>query len=615
MPIIVLKNPKSFARECEGKNITLDLLNEAKMCIGAQTVCKMFIGKSSRGDEGYISASSLDTWIATLNFVKNNPDKEDGDRFSGARMLEKYGDAWDKYVAFIKTPISDETVNSWENLSNVKLGDAASAVGITMGIRNNKAVQSLRTRLHDMVKRRQELFWDLSGGSNSDIGEASAGAETSSCEGGQTRTGLAVIEKVDYKFNNTLTLHKMCKNRGIFSAKLTKDAMIKLLEEDDEKIPAQVCNDINYEKMKISDLKNICKEKKLTNYNKLNKPALINKILSENKNVSEIKEIKNTSIDITQDTSTCTNENKKIKEIKPIILTKKPLVLNDITIEVDPVSMLINATQMCKAAGKLFGHYKSLDSTQTYLQALESNIGIPILELITVDVGGNHSGTFVHRLVAVHLAQWLSPSFAVQVSLWVNEIMITGKVEIGNELNTEEIDNIWKKRVEEQDKYINQINILIKDSPVEERLNRTQSDKEAEYLETNFEWYKYTNHCVLYLAYIGDGLIKLGYSDCGLVDREKKHMSSGNEFDQFRMIAAFNISSRKMETIIKDLLTRYRIKYNKQYEIYKPENTLDNFCKMVESLLKDNDLKYQNELLIKEICRLKEIIKSTGVSV
>ena len=367
--------------------------------------------------------------------------------------------------------------------------------------------------------------------------------------------------------------------------------------------------------MKISDLKNICKDKKLTNYTKLNKPALINKILSENKNVSEIKEIKNTSIDITQDTSTCTNENKKIKEIKPIILTKKPLVLNDITIEVDPVSMLINATQMCKAAGKLFGHYKSLDSTQTYLQALESNIGIPILELITVDVGGNHSGTFVHRLVAVHLAQWLSPSFAVQVSLWVNEIMITGKVEIGNELNTEEIDNIWKKRVEEQDKYINQINILIKDSPVEERLNRTQSDKEAEYLETNFEWYKYTNHCVLYLAYIGDGLIKLGYSDCGLVDREKKHMSSGNEFDQFRMIAAFNISSRKMETIIKDLLTRYRIKYNKQYEIYKPENTLDNFCKMVESLLKDNDLKYQNELLIKEICRLKEIIKSTGVSV
>ena len=284
------------------------------------------------------------------------------------------------------------------------------------------------------------------------------------------------------------------------------------------------------------------------------------------------------------------------------------------TIEVDPVSLMINATQMCKAAGKKWNNYFQLDGTKDYLQALESIIGIPIIELVHANVG-HTGGTWVHRLVAVHLAQWLSPSFAVQVSLWVNEIIITGKVEIGNELNTEEINNILKKKIEEQDKYISQINILIKDSPLEERLNRTQSDKEAEDLETNFEWYKYTNHCVLYLAYIGDGLIKLGYSDCGLVDREKKHMSSGNEFDQFRMIAAFNISSRKIETVIKDLLTRYRIKYNKQYEIYRPENTLDNFCKMVESLLKDNDLKYQNELLIQEICRLKEIIKSTCVLV
>ena len=419
MPTIVLSNPKSFARECEGKNINLDLLNEAKMCIGAQTVCKMFIGKSTRGADGHISSTTLDNWIETLNFVKNNPDKEDNDRFSGVRMLEKYGDAWDKYVAFVKTPIPDETVNSWENLSNVKLGDAASAVGITMGIRNSEAVKSLRTRLHDMVKRRKELFWDLdlSGGS------APAGTETSSCEGGQPRTGLTSLEKVDYKFNNTLTLHKMCKNRGIFSAKLTKDAMINLLEEDDRKIPAQVGDDINYEKMKTAVLKNICKEKKLTNYNKLNKPALINKILSENKNVSEIKEIKNASIDITQDTSTnntsstCTNENKKIKETKPIILSKKPLVLNDITIEVDPVSLMINATQMCKAAGKLFANYKQLDGTKDYLQSLESIIGIPIIELVQANVG-HTGGTWVHRLVAVHLAQWLSPSFAVQVSLW-----------------------------------------------------------------------------------------------------------------------------------------------------------------------------------------------------
>ncbi len=121
--------------------------------------------------------------------------------------------------------------------------------------------------------------------------------------------------------------------------------------------------------------------------------------------------------------------------------SNKPLVLNNITIEVDhfsgakgdPKSLMINATQMCKAAGKLFADYQRLSGTKDYFQALESVMGIPITELIKVTRGGNSNeqGTFVHRLVAVHLAQWLSPSFAVQVSIWVNELMITGKVEIG----------------------------------------------------------------------------------------------------------------------------------------------------------------------------------------
>jgi len=36
---------------------------------------------------------------------------------------------------------------------------------------------------------------------------------------------------------------------------------------------------------------------------------------------------------------------------------KKPLVLNGMVIEVDPVTSMVNATQMCLAGGKLFGDY------------------------------------------------------------------------------------------------------------------------------------------------------------------------------------------------------------------------------------------------------------------
>lgn len=37
---------------------------------------------------------------------------------------------------------------------------------------------------------------------------------------------------------------------------------------------------------------------------------------------------------------------------------RKPLVLNGLVVEVDPDTFMVNATQMCKAAGKLFGDYR-----------------------------------------------------------------------------------------------------------------------------------------------------------------------------------------------------------------------------------------------------------------
>lgn len=84
----------------------------------------------------------------------------------------------------------------------------------------------------------------------------------------------------------------------------------------------------------------------------------------------------------------------------------------------------INATAMCKAAGKLFGHYRENGTTKEFLQELETDIGIPISGLVQTIKGGNApQGTWVHPQVAINLAQWLSPKFAVQVSKWVHEWM------------------------------------------------------------------------------------------------------------------------------------------------------------------------------------------------
>lgn len=88
----------------------------------------------------------------------------------------------------------------------------------------------------------------------------------------------------------------------------------------------------------------------------------------------------------------------------------------------------INATAMCKAANKEFGHYNSNATTKAFLTELSSEIGIPISELVQSLSGGNPAlqGTWVHPQVAIHLAQWLSPAFAVQVTKWVYDWMVVG---------------------------------------------------------------------------------------------------------------------------------------------------------------------------------------------
>lgn len=82
-----------------------------------------------------------------------------------------------------------------------------------------------------------------------------------------------------------------------------------------------------------------------------------------------------------------------------------------------------DATAMCQANGKLWGHYISNQRTTDYLQALAASLGIPADQLvITTTTGPNHlRGTWAHPRLAVDLARWLSPQFAVWMDGWLLE--------------------------------------------------------------------------------------------------------------------------------------------------------------------------------------------------
>jgi len=89
----------------------------------------------------------------------------------------------------------------------------------------------------------------------------------------------------------------------------------------------------------------------------------------------------------------------------------------------------INATAMCNAVGKKFNDYTRQASTKEFVEALKSDTGIPVTELIQTVSGGDpaRQGSWVHPDLAINLAQWLSPKFAVMVSKWVREWLAGGR--------------------------------------------------------------------------------------------------------------------------------------------------------------------------------------------
>jgi hypothetical protein len=110
----------------------------------------------------------------------------------------------------------------------------------------------------------------------------------------------------------------------------------------------------------------------------------------------------------------------------------QPLDLgNDLYIE-NREDGYIDVTNLCKAGGKVFNDWHSLDKTKEYLKTLSNNIGI-MLSLLVIhqaDTTANQA-TWVHPYVAINIAQWISPQFDVKISSWIYEVMLNGKIDIG----------------------------------------------------------------------------------------------------------------------------------------------------------------------------------------
>ena len=70
----------------------------------------------------------------------------------------------------------------------------------------------------------------------------------------------------------------------------------------------------------------------------------------------------------------------------------------------------INLTEMCQANGKRLDNWLRLKQTQDYISVLRQSLTSEVLES---EVGGSNPGTWGHPSLAINLARWISPEFAV----------------------------------------------------------------------------------------------------------------------------------------------------------------------------------------------------------
>jgi KilA-N domain len=343
---------------------------------------------------------------------------------------------------------------------------------------------------------------------------------------------------------------------------------------------------LNYQLMNIFKLREIAKEHGIST--NLNKEDMINEIkaFQENDSISiEYAEMSTSRLKLlAKDRGLLEYNNLKKDELVESLKRldseeqnerdkKDYITLGGIEIISRPEDGYINATQLCKAGRKEYSSWFRNTKTFDFLNELETVLQICRTEILKINNGGIDQHTWVHPRVAIHIAQWVSPKFAVLVTGWIQTLLSTGSVSI--------------------------------ERPVKAFSTLTEMDVEAEELEQQIKLEEYTTHSVIYVSYIGKGLLKVGFSDGRLLQRNKKHTSTESMYSQWRFVQLTKVSGKPIEKMLHDFLVPYQTEFNKQKEIYKPTKTISAFLDMITTFLSDNDLPMKIRKLEKRIYELE----------
>jgi hypothetical protein len=276
---------------------------------------------------------------------------------------------------------------------------------------------------------------------------------------------------------------------------------------------------------------------------------LINLIVDKTNTIEELK----TKIDENK------INNNSLIEILP---KQQTLNLNDVVVISRSEDNYINATQLCQAGGKQFAHWYSLDSTKKLINEAESDIGIPISQLIDIKKGNSNEfqqGSWIHPDLAIQLAQWISPQFALQVSKWIRTLFTTGNVSIDIQLLEDK-----NKEIKMKDNKIKLLeNLCIK------------KQQRKEYPEKN----------VIYILTTEDNKKKRIYI-IGKAKELKNRLSSYNKTSEHEVVYYKSCKSEEdmnvIELMVINKLKEYKEKANRDRFILPIEKNINLFTDIID---------------------------------
>lgn len=122
---------------------------------------------------------------------------------------------------------------------------------------------------------------------------------------------------------------------------------------------------------------------------------------------------------------------------------------NNITFQLGNGDVMVNATEMAKAFGKMPKDYLRTQSAQELINALSVRLKCLTADLVKVVQGGDIQGTWLHEDIALDFAQWLSVDFKLWCNDRIKELLRNGVATISDEDEAiYNAMNILQKRLE-----------------------------------------------------------------------------------------------------------------------------------------------------------------------